>query len=171
MKFLHPILIFTLLFSFAAQKATFAQNSAEVKKVVPPTVKKNPALIKAVIPAKSKIVLPANILLKKDTSAVVNDKLTTAKTEIIPLYTTNAGPIGEDVLMVTKTINFSKADYLFYLLVGMFLLLASVRAGFPKYFNDLFGLFSHSTFKQKSIREQLSQTAVRVAKETPLCTR
>jgi hypothetical protein len=49
-------------------------------------------------------------------------------------------------------------EYLFYLLVLLFILFAILRRAFPKYFSDLFRLFFKTTLKQRQLREQLMQT-------------
>lgn len=160
MKIQYQLLFLSLFFSIAIPMGSLAQNSAAVKKVVPITQKKVATWLKVATPTKTATVLAPPLQAKMDSFTIADEKLISPASDLLPLYTINAGPITQDVLMVTKTVDFSHADYLFYLLVAMFLLLASVRAGFPKYFSDLFGLFSHSTFKQKSIREQLSQSAL-----------
>lgn len=49
-------------------------------------------------------------------------------------------------------------DFLFYVLVFLFLVYALIRNSFPKYFSDLFRLFFRTTLKQRQIREQMMQT-------------
>lgn len=53
---------------------------------------------------------------------------------------------------------FTNRDLLFYLLVGLLLVCAFLKASFSKYFNDLFRLFFRATLKQRQIKEQLMQT-------------
>jgi hypothetical protein len=48
-------------------------------------------------------------------------------------------------------------DLVFYILAGVLLLLGLIRLVFAKYFGDLFRIFFQTTFRQKSIREQLLQ--------------
>jgi hypothetical protein len=48
-------------------------------------------------------------------------------------------------------------DLVFYLLLGLLFILGFIRLVFWKYFNDLFRIFFQTTFRQKSIREQLLQ--------------
>lgn len=48
-------------------------------------------------------------------------------------------------------------DALFYWLAGGVLFLGIVRVGFSKYFSDMIRMFSQSSFRQKSIRDQLQQ--------------
>jgi hypothetical protein len=48
-------------------------------------------------------------------------------------------------------------DLVFYLLLGLLFVLGFIRLVFWKYFNDLFRIFFQTTFRQKSIREQLLQ--------------
>lgn len=49
-------------------------------------------------------------------------------------------------------------EYLFYLLVFIFIAFAVLRRVFPKYFSDLFRLFFRTTLKQRQLRDQLMQT-------------
>ncbi len=87
-------------------------------------------------------------------------------------------PIQYDSLAYTKTIrsnpyfNFGgapvmrtiqvhvpqKKEGLFYVMAGLFLLLALIRVSFVRYFQNLFAVFFRASMKQKQIREQLLQT-------------
>ncbi|MFT4025096.1 MAG: DUF4271 domain-containing protein [Flavihumibacter sp.] len=49
-------------------------------------------------------------------------------------------------------------EAVFYVIFGLFLLLALVRFGFSRYFNHIFTVFFRASLKQKQIREQLAQT-------------
>jgi hypothetical protein len=51
----------------------------------------------------------------------------------------------------------TEKDLVFYVLLGLLFVLGLVRLVFAKYFNDLFRIFFQTTFRQKSIREQLLQ--------------
>ena len=48
-------------------------------------------------------------------------------------------------------------DYLFYLIVGMLLLLACLRFFYSKYFNNLFRVFFNSSLRQSQLTDQLLQ--------------
>lgn len=48
-------------------------------------------------------------------------------------------------------------DLIFYVLLGLLFVLGFIRIVFAKYFTDLFRIFFQTTFRQKSIREQLLQ--------------
>ncbi len=48
-------------------------------------------------------------------------------------------------------------DDLFYLLMGVLLLLAFIRSAFPRYFKNLFVLFFQTSLRQKQTRDQLLQ--------------
>ena len=48
-------------------------------------------------------------------------------------------------------------DDLFYLLMGVLLLVAFIRAAFPRYFKNLFVLFFQTSLRQKQTRDQLLQ--------------
>jgi hypothetical protein len=78
---------------------------------------------------------------------------------IIPLHVANAGTPAKDELFITKPARrtASGQDTFFYIITGLLFILGLIRAGFPKYFSDLFKLFFRVTFRQQSIREQLLQ--------------
>jgi hypothetical protein len=76
------------------------------------------------------------------------------------LYTNTSGDAKQDVWLINKPVKRSSTDYIFYLLALLFLILGSIRFLFPKYFNDLFGLFFRVTFKQKAIRERLLESTL-----------
>ncbi len=170
--FLTFFLSLIVHFSLLAQNKMIAKQDA-VKKVVQKKVapqKIAPKKIMAIKPTKvvahSPVQKPklAQVLSPQPKDSSATSAQIKSKTEVanasFTLFTTNAGSVSSDDFMILKEVNFSSTDYLFYLLVGMFLLLGLVRTTFPKYFNDLFALFFQSTFKQKSIREQLSQTTI-----------
>src|SRR5690606_35949141 len=52
---------------------------------------------------------------------------------------------------------FHGKEALFYVLIGLLLLFALLRAAFAKYVSDLFRVFFRTTMKQKQIRDQLMQ--------------
>lgn len=56
-----------------------------------------------------------------------------------------------------KAFSAKEKDLVFYVLLGLMLLLGFIRLVFAKYFNDLFRIFFQTNFRQKSIREQLLQ--------------
>lgn len=58
----------------------------------------------------------------------------------------------------TETGRIVMKNGIFYLVVGVLLLLAILRIAFAKYFSDLFRAFFNPTLSQRQLREQLSQT-------------
>jgi hypothetical protein len=58
---------------------------------------------------------------------------------------------GDQIISSTDT-------FLFYIIFGVFFLLAVIRLSFTKYFSDLFRAFFNPTLSQRQLREQLSQT-------------
>jgi hypothetical protein len=50
-----------------------------------------------------------------------------------------------------------RKDYLFYMLVGLVLLLAIIKQSFPKYFDSMFRLMFQASFRQRQTREQMMQ--------------
>ena len=83
-----------------------------------------------------------------------------AKADTWQLFTRNAGSPAQDAWFISKPVQRSSTDYIFYILAAMILLLGSIRFIFPKYFSDLFGLFFRVTFKQKAIRERLLESTL-----------
>lgn len=67
-------------------------------------------------------------------------------------------PLNEPpVFMISAIWDRETDDYLFYLLTGLVLFLAFIRASFPKYFQQLFRMLFQTSFRQKQTREQLAQ--------------
>ncbi|TAD83636.1 MAG: DUF4271 domain-containing protein [Bacteroidetes bacterium] len=64
------------------------------------------------------------------------------------------GPLQDGV---EKRFTLPGKELWFYMLLTLLLLLGAIRGLFWKYFADLFQIFSQSSFRQKSIREQLLQ--------------
>ncbi|NCI45424.1 DUF4271 domain-containing protein [Sediminibacterium soli] len=61
------------------------------------------------------------------------------------------------VYRLTEYRKASPKDELFYLMIGVVFLLAFVKAGFPRYFKNLFVLFFQTNLRQKQTRDQLLQ--------------
>ncbi|WP_164974274.1 DUF4271 domain-containing protein [Filimonas effusa] len=59
--------------------------------------------------------------------------------------------------MITSYWVRESTDYLFYLLAGLVLFLAFIKATFPKYFQQVFKMLFQTSFRQKQTREQLAQ--------------
>lgn len=100
-------------------------------------------------------------LVKKDTAntlpwkPVVYDSLPTIVTiRSNPYFNFNGQPVFRTI---QTRIAFGK-EGIFYVLSGLFLLLALVRISFIRYFQNLFAVFFRASMKQKQIREQLLQT-------------
>lgn len=72
----------------------------------------------------------------------------------------NLAPGSKKIISVIKDGDLhlpQQKDFLFYLLVGVVLLLAIIRQLFPKYFQNLFRILFQASFRQKQTREQLMQ--------------
>src|SRR5436190_1331065 len=65
---------------------------------------------------------------------------------------------GKGVLRTSEPRTAQGKEGIFYLLSGLFFLMAVVKTGFGRYFQNLFTVFFRATLKQKQIREQLQQT-------------
>lgn len=61
------------------------------------------------------------------------------------------------IFQVSQERKLNSNDGLFYLLAGIVALIAFIRISFPKYFQNLFGLFFQTSFRQKQTRDQLLQ--------------
>jgi hypothetical protein len=64
---------------------------------------------------------------------------------------------GITVFRNEQAFSAEEKDTIFYVLLGLLFLLGFIRLVFAKYFTDLFRIFFQTTFRQKSIREQLLQ--------------
>jgi len=72
----------------------------------------------------------------------------------------NLAPGSKKIISVIKDGDLhlpQQKDFLFYLLVGVVLLLAIIKQSFPKYFQNLFRILFQASFRQKQTREQLMQ--------------
>jgi hypothetical protein len=63
----------------------------------------------------------------------------------------------QPVFMLTEYRHTENKDRLFYLVAGLLFCLAFIKAGFPKYFRNLFLLFFQTSLRQKQTRDQLLQ--------------
>ena len=61
------------------------------------------------------------------------------------------------VFMINSVRAPNEKDELFYMLAGLLLLIGIIRAGFPKYFQNIFRLFFQSNYRQKQSKESLLQ--------------
>lgn len=82
-----------------------------------------------------------------------NDTSTYAKYLIHPYLPLSAKPM----FMISDFRERRTLDDLFYLLMGVLLLLAFIRSAFPRYFKNLFVLFFQTSLRQKQTRDQLLQ--------------
>lgn len=105
-------------------------------------------------------------LQKTDTSKapqIVRDSVPFVKpkpdTSLQSFYNTNPYVNVKAPLVIRSEETFSpkEKDLIFYVLVSLLFILGFIRLVFAKYFNDLFRIFFQTTFRQKSIREQLLQ--------------
>lgn len=67
---------------------------------------------------------------------------------------------GNKIFMVSSKMQTKNKDYLFYLLLGVVLIVAFIKVSFPKYFTDIFKILYQSTYKQKQTRDQLLQDSL-----------
>ena len=82
-----------------------------------------------------------------------NDTSTYAKYMVHPYLPLSAKPM----FMISDFRETRTLDDLFYLLMGVLLLLAFIRSAFPRYFKNLFVLFFQTSLRQKQTRDQLLQ--------------
>jgi hypothetical protein len=72
----------------------------------------------------------------------------------------NLAALGADkpaIFMLADLHRRADKDELFYLMAGVLFCLAFIKAGFPKYFRNLFMLFFQTSLRQKQTRDQLLQ--------------
>lgn len=82
-----------------------------------------------------------------------NDTSTYAKYLVHPYLPLSAKPM----FMISDFRETRTLDDLFYLLMGVLLLLAFIRSAFPRYFKNLFVLFFQTSLRQKQTRDHLLQ--------------
>lgn len=132
-------------------------DSAKKKLVVDSTkIKASIRLVDSTINARTL----ADSLLK-DSVAKIAAKNTLPKIDTSTFATILAVPY----LPFSKQVEFKlqkdhhadKKDELFYMLAAAFLIVGFVKIVFPKYFNNMFGLFFQTTLRSKQTREQLLQ--------------
>jgi hypothetical protein len=99
--------------------------------------------------------------LHKDSLAKVAAKNALPKIDTSTFATILAAPylpFGKEVeFKLQKDHHADKKDELFYMLAAAFILAGFVKIVFPKYFNNMFGLFFQTTLRSKQTREQLLQ--------------
>ncbi len=118
---------------------------------------------KQTIKPKALVKLPKDSVFKKTVAVAVipiKDSIIVLQSDVLHVYTNNAGEAKQNQWLILKPVKRSSTDYVFYLLALLFLILGIIRLLFPKYFNDLFGLFFRVTFKQKAIRERLLESTL-----------
>ena len=64
---------------------------------------------------------------------------------------------GKAVFMIDERRSSESKDAIFYVLAGMVLFLAFIKAAFPRYFQNFLRLLSQKSFRQKQNRENLRQ--------------
>jgi hypothetical protein len=101
------------------------------------------------------IVTDSNTMVKKvmQESIKLTDTSTYRKYEVHPGLPLLAEPVYRLIEYHTTP----SRDEFFYIIMGVLLLLASIRSGFPKYFRNLFLLFFQTSLRQKQTRDQLLQ--------------
>lgn len=110
-------------------------------------------------------IVPASASVKpvKPDSAIVAVAIpkipATPDTSLQAFYRLNAHVKMDSPLVFRSETPFSspEKDMVFYLLAGMLMLLGLIRLLFAKYFTDLFRIFFKTSFRQKSLRDQLLQ--------------
>lgn len=108
------------------------------------------AIVQPISPATDSAVLPKTTVKEP---ANLPDTVTYRKYEVHPGLPFQVKP----VYRLIEYHPIQSRDELFYLVMGVLLLLACVRSGFPKYFRNLFLLFFQTSLRQKQTRDQLLQ--------------
>lgn len=127
-------------------------DSSVARRVIPR--RKDSALIQVNIRQRDSLIADS---IKKASTPVVRpayrDTSSYKKYETHPYLPLDKPP----VFMLIDYHTQASKDELFYLMAGLVFCLAFVRAGFPKYFRNLFLLFFQTSLRQKHTREQLLQ--------------
>ena len=164
MKFFFSLFLVTFSFFVSAQTDSIATALPQRVIIKTPNKPKRTPIIKdttiAVIAATQDSLVTKHIIdsiaLAKanDSIALKNKKDTTVYKlfEAFPLLNNN-----KPAFMITSFKEASTKDALFYLLIGIVLLLALIRIVFPKYLKNVFSIFFQTSFRQKQTKEQLTQ--------------
>lgn len=178
-------IVFTLLFVLGCAYAGFAQNDSlnQQKPIlqVPaatdsarpaPPVKKAPAVVKRVAAdsVKKPVVISEQAVVATDSTSLIAVKDTLPKFSPKDAYGSFASNYiaahpwfatgSNTVSMPSQRYAPAVKDGLFYIICGLLFFLGILRVGFPKYFDDVFGLFWRSPFRQKQTRDQLQQAGM-----------
>ena len=160
-------------------KPVVAAKDTAQKIVKPPVVKKDstdvktktnaldsPVIVGETVAAADTSADTLNIPVQPDSAALAEPAPVLVKQPISWLQDTafqhllNLAPGSKKIISVIKDGDLhlpQQKDFLFYLLVGVVLLLAIIRQLFPKYFQNLFRILFQASFRQKQTREQLMQ--------------
>lgn len=174
-------IVLILLFVLGSAYAGFAQDDSLTQRTtVPDTPITKPAAdtVRRPAPAKKKPVIPPATIVDTLKPALQVDSATTTIVQdtLLPKpsqkdaygsFVSNyiiAHPWlasgSNTVSMPSQRYSPAVKDGLFYIICGLLFFLGILRVGFPKYFEDVFGLFWRSPFRQKQIRDQLQQAGM-----------
>ncbi len=135
---------------FAQRDTTMQLDSSELTSVVPTA---DSASILADSLAIADSLRLADSLAALVPVLPVKDTSTYAKWMLHPLL-----PLQKEALWKIDDPKITRGkESQFYLLVGMFALLAFIRVAFARYFTNLFALLFQASFRQKQTREQMAQ--------------
>lgn len=163
MNLLKPcFLVLTGLLSFFIGAG---QTDTPIRKAV--VIQQKDSSAPVVVPQrKDSIMLPADTV-QQQTDSLLSDSLIVATVPPGPRKDTGTYRkyIAHPFLPLTQEPMFMISDFrerrtlddMFYLLMGVILLLAFVRTVFPRYFKNLFLLFLQTSLRQKQTKDQLLQ--------------
>lgn len=139
-----------------SKKNTIVDSLQKKQKIDSTKIKDSIRLVDSTIKARTLI-----DSLHKDSVAKVAAKNALPKIDTSTFATILAVPylpFSEEVeFKLQKDHHADKKDELFYMLVAAFMLMGFVKIVFPRYFNNMFGLFFQTTLRSKQTREQLLQ--------------
>lgn len=135
---------------FAQRDTTMQLDSSELTSVIPVTDSTSMLADSLAIADSLRV---ADSLAALIPVLPVKDTSTYAKWMLHPLL-----PLQKEALWKIDDPKITRGkESQFYLLVGMFALLAFIRVAFGRYFTNLFALLFQASFRQKQTREQMAQ--------------
>jgi len=157
-SFVFGLLNWLPLLAMAQKDSLTAKDSTSVKRIIAQVLPADSQLMRLVkkdsLLSRDSIRLKDSILLAgSDTSILTNPYQRVFENPFLPLQ---AAPNN-------WIIHFREAagkEMLFYLIVGLLLLLALIRVAFPRYLNNLFIYFFRTSLRQKQTRDQLLQEQI-----------
>jgi hypothetical protein len=168
---------FFLLMGMISLVTCFCQTDTPVRKTTTTqsSIKRNDSVSRPFSNPTKQVVVDTqlngtSILVDSSGTALDSTVVDTLKAEMLPIgpfkdtstyrkyYTHPYLPLsGKPMFMISDFRERRTLDDMFYLLMGVLLLVAFVRTAFPRYFKNLFILFFQTSLRQKQTKDQLLQ--------------